>query len=268
MSRIIAPFRSLLWKTDQVKGRIYKINQVEECASKSDQLQCVRIVVIFFLIKWSRSFDWFLQPAFVPVWFFVGGMVFTFYDIMPVCFYGPHLLVYLKFKTYVRGYIGNHFGQLVSKSERWPKCRDLRSFRHARVRPRQVDPRSRPRNRRLFPSLHSPKISIPRLQMNTPQAIAASPKRGGQSTYSATWSFRALEKLIGSEPWMYYIRGWTRCWIRCYTDLANLTARFISLSSFQVCTVYTVKTNPCFRQSHTSFGCKGEKEEEFHLVIF
>ena len=54
------PFRSLQWKTNQVKGRGLKINQVKENVSKNDNLQCIRIAVDRFF-KWTRSFDRFFE---------------------------------------------------------------------------------------------------------------------------------------------------------------------------------------------------------------
>jgi len=39
--------RYLQRKTDQIKGRVSKISQVKEYVSKNDQLQCIRIGVVF-----------------------------------------------------------------------------------------------------------------------------------------------------------------------------------------------------------------------------
>jgi len=56
-------------KTDQVKGRVSKINQVKEYVTKNDQLRFLHIAVDRLC-----SFDRFLKHAFNPDRLFIGGI--------------------------------------------------------------------------------------------------------------------------------------------------------------------------------------------------
>jgi len=65
--------KNLQWKTDQVKGRVSKINQVKVHVSKNDLLQCIRIAVDHF-VKRTPSLDIFETRISIPYRFFIGGI--------------------------------------------------------------------------------------------------------------------------------------------------------------------------------------------------
>ena len=73
--KINSELRSLQWKTDQVKGRALKINQVKEYVSKNDQVPCIRIAVDRFLkrtlslVFWNTPFNLMGFVLVGPTWF-------------------------------------------------------------------------------------------------------------------------------------------------------------------------------------------------------